>query len=211
VVPYTEWETKTVEKVKYNCRQVNKEECHDLTYDKYETVTVQEEGNVTIPLSTCNPQTKTINKCFDLPDGDVECFDTPIEKLIRVTSQICDREKYIQKCFKIGVARCYQSSVPNCRMVPRQVTVPTCSQSGTCNTCNNFVNSPQYGTCPNSRCPRIFGGGDEFRPMGNDTVDGATSDNPEYLDSIPSGGKFYPYGQQASFLVEDVDHPDVLN
>ena len=56
-------------------------------------------------------RTRTINKCFNLPEGDVECLDTPVEKLIKVTSQVCDGEKYIQKCFKIGVARCYESSV----------------------------------------------------------------------------------------------------
>jgi len=210
VVPYTEWETKTVDRVKYNCRPVTKQECHDLEYDKYDIITVQEKGNVSIPLPTCNPQTRTINKCFNLPQGDVECIDTPVEKLIRVTSQVCDGEKYIQKCFKIGVARCYESSVPNCRMVPRQVSVPTCSQSSNCNSCNRFVNSPEYGGCPNSKCPRVFGGGEEYRSMGNTTVVGETSGDVGGL--IPSsGGPFYPYGQQTGFLVEDVDQPDVWN
>jgi len=210
VVPYTEWETRTVDRVKYNCRPVTKQECHDLEYDRYETQTVQEKGSVDVSLPTCTPQTRTINKCFNLPEGDVECLDTPVEKLIKVTSQVCDGEKYIQKCFKIGVARCYESSVPNCRMVPRQVTIPgTCSQSSSCNSCNSFINSPNYGTCPNSNCPRVFAGGDEYRPMGNTTVVGETSDDG---GSIPNpGSQFYPYGQQTGLLVEDSDQPDVLN
>ena len=67
--------------------------------------------NIFDNLFLFNLRTRTINKCFNLPEGDVECLDTPVEKLIKVTSQVCDGEKYIQKCFKIGVARCYESSV----------------------------------------------------------------------------------------------------
>ena len=95
-------------------------------------------------------------------------------------------------------------------MVPRQVTIPgTCSQSSSCNSCNSFINSPNYGTCPNSNCPRVFAGGDEYRPMGNTTVVGETSDDG---GSIPNpGSQFYPYGQQTGLLVEDSDQPDVLN
>jgi len=208
VVPYTEWETKTVDRVKYDCRPVTKQECHDLEQDRYETVTVQEKGTVEVQLPTCTPQTKTINKCFNLPEGKVECINTPVEKLIKVTSQVCDGEKYIQKCFKIGVARCYESSVPNCRMVPRQVSVPSCSQSNYCNSCNSFIQNPEYGGCPNSNCDRFYGGGEEYRPMGNTTLIGES----DVGRSIPSsGGPFYPYGQQTGFLVEDVDQPDVLN
>ena len=33
-------------------------------------------------------------------------------------------------------------------MVPRQVTVPTCSQSSYCNTCSNFVQNPQQVNIP---------------------------------------------------------------
>lgn len=56
-------------------------------------------------------RTKTINKCFNLPEGKVECVNDTIEKLIKITSQVCDGEKYIQKCFTNAVAQCYQSQV----------------------------------------------------------------------------------------------------
>jgi hypothetical protein len=201
---YTEWETKTVEKPKYNCKPVNKKECHTLTQDEYDIVTVDEKGSVDVQLPTCTPETKTINKCFNLPEGKVECVNDTIEKLIKITSQVCDGEKYIQKCFTNAVAQCYQSQVPNCRMVPRQVTVPTCSQSSYCNTCSNFVQNPQqgFGTCPDSTCPNYIGGDEETIDVGNTTVIGG---------NIPGSGGYYPYGQQAgSFLVEDV-LPEIMN
>merc|ERR1712088_539088 len=104
---------------------------------------------------------------------------------IKITSQVCDGEKYIQKCFTNAVAQCYQSQVPNCRMVPRQVTVPTCSQSSYCNTCSNYI-----------------GGDEETIDVGNTTIIGG---------NIPGSGGYYPYGQQAgSFLVEDV-LPEITN
>jgi len=202
-VPYTEWETRTIEKPKYNCRDVTKKECHTLTQDEYDVTTVDVKGNVTINLPTCEPETKTINKCISIPDGQVECINDTVEKYIKITSQVCDGEKVIQKCFKNAVAQCYQSQVPNCRMVPREVKVPTCSQSNLCNTCNSFIQNPQqgFGSCPSSSCPNYIDGGDEIQAVGNTTVIGG---------NIPGSGSYYPYGQQTGFLVED-SLSDVMN
>ena len=56
VQTYTEWETKTVEKPKYDCKPVNKKECHTLTQDEYDIVTVDEKGSVDVQLPTCTPE-----------------------------------------------------------------------------------------------------------------------------------------------------------
>ena len=53
---YTEWETKTVEKPKYNCKPVNKKECHTLTQDEYDIETVDAKGSVDVQLPTCTPE-----------------------------------------------------------------------------------------------------------------------------------------------------------
>merc|ERR1711899_672713 len=52
---FNEWEQKTVDKVEYDCKPVNKNECHNWTEPEYDVETVQQTGSVEIELPTCNP------------------------------------------------------------------------------------------------------------------------------------------------------------
>ena len=58
---------------------------------------------------------------------------------------------------KIPITQCYPGVVNQCDMVPRKVCQPTCSNSDMCNQCNQFVQSPSYGSCQSSPCNTYYG------------------------------------------------------
>ena len=187
---------KTVQRVKYNCKKVVKEECFEYEIPKYDVITENVEDDVTIELPKCSEKTETREQCVNVPDMNTDCRTSTVRKAIVINKIICDRQRTTQICHKIPVSVCHETGMPNCRMVPRQVCQNSCSQSNYCNTCNEFVSGTGFGNCPTASCGQYIGG-----MMGlNETVG---------MGAVP-GGAMYPYGEQIS-LVDDMTTEDIFN
>ena len=203
----TEYEKKDVNRVKYNCKPVNKQECFTYEIPQYEVVTEQKNDQVSVSLPKCSKGTETRKKCIQIPDLETECRTSSIQKAIAINKIICDRQRTQQICHEVPVAVCTPITVPNCRMVPRQVCQNTCSQTSYCNTCSNFVQQgPGFGSCPTATCGQYIGGSTGGMMMGDGMGLNGTMVNGGGMGQYPYGDNF-----RASLLESDLSVDDISN
>ncbi len=198
---YYETVQKLVNNTRKDCQKYTKQECHDFNQPTYTVVTEQKTEAVEIDLPKCKVGEMKATHCHTFPDGEIQCRDSTVRKGIKINKIKCDRRVTLQQCFDIPRANCMIGTNQKCRMVPREVCQPSCSQSSFCNQCDEFRRGPGFGSCPTSTCGSFYPGNDYY--LRNDTLYnwGGSSAGGSYFNPGSSGGAF-PY---ATALVEAAD------
>jgi len=196
---YTETEEKETTKTRQDCKKVTEEKCFNITIPEYSVRKVNKAQMVSVQLPRCQPRTEQATYCHNFPQGDVECKKVPVKKGFRINKIVCDREATRPYCLNIPRMDCELKPGMECRMVPETVTVPSCSNSPTCQTCNNFTNSgPGFRSCPTSTCDSyIDPQADNYAFSGNASAESEAGIFPlDGQGGSPMSGTFYPSNAQ---------------
>lgn len=196
-----------VTKTKKECTPVQQPTCHDYIVPSYDVVSQERTQDVPLTISQCELKPINDQHCFTY--NEYECKERRVSRNFKVTKQVCDVVTNQQQCSNLPVTDCSLGQTANCQMVPQQVCQDTCSNSQLCNTCNNFVNGPGFGSCSSSTCGNFIPGvnvpgGEGYYPGGGDPglggegyFPGGTGGQgyfPGGEGSYPGGDGFYPGG-----------------
>ena len=186
--------TEVVNRTKTTCDPVTKDVCFNVTSGDYKIEKEQAFGSVKINLDECKVAKTTKEHCHTFPDAKVDCIETTISRNIKIRKVVCGGKVPRKQCFDVPVATCQKRVGPGtCRMVPKQVCQPSCVQSDYCNTCQNFMQNPGYGSCGTSTCGNFYssGGMNPFgaSPTGSGASQGSSSS--------------YPFADGMALLVDD--------
>jgi len=151
-VPYCETIQETIKENKTyeRCEMTEKEHCVTFELPSYNVVKLNRTEQVDLRVTRCKKSTLEQEYCHTFPDATVECRERREARRYILNKVVCDRKRSINICRTIPWSRCTAGSDQECRMVPRQRCVDSCSTSPDCMKCDQLrQQGALQGSCPN--------------------------------------------------------------
>jgi len=138
-------ENKTVDK----CETEKKEQCVKFELPTFSIIKVNRSEEVDLRIRKCKKSVVEQEYCHTFPDAEVDCRERRETRRYILNKVVCDRERDAKICRTIPWSRCMSGNGQECRMVPRQRCVDSCSSDPACGKCDQLRQSGQLeGSCP---------------------------------------------------------------
>jgi len=178
-VPFCEMVQETIKENKTydKCEMEKKEHCVPFELPTFSVIKQDREEQIDLRITKCKKSVVEQEYCHVFPDAEVDCRERRETRRYILNKVVCDRERDAKICRTIPWSRCLTGSDQECKMVPRQRCVDSCSTNPACGKCDQLRQEGQLqGGCPMSPPMPMPAG-----PM-----------NPSPLPATSSCGNFFP-------------------
>lgn len=143
-------ENKTVDK----CETEKKEQCVKFDLPSFSIIKQNRSEEVDLRIRKCKKSVVEQEYCHTFPDAEVDCRERRETRRYILNKVVCDRERDAKICRTIPWSRCMSGNDQECRMVPRQRCVDSCSTNPACGKCDQLRQAGQLeGGCPSPAGP----------------------------------------------------------
>jgi len=142
-------ETVQEEKTVDRCETEKKKQCVNFELPTFSIVKNNKSEEVDLRVRKCKKSVVEQEYCHTFPDAEVDCRERQETRRYILNKVVCDRQRDAKICRTIPWSRCMSGNGQECRMVPRQRCVDSCSSNPACGRCDQLRQTGQLETgCP---------------------------------------------------------------